>query len=80
MAETFDMPFFEISCKNDVNVDASFLTLARMIKERTSQNVSSVLLLFYSYIWIVFYAQLWTQIYDDVQFYNNEENKKILFY
>lgn len=46
MAETFDMPFFEISCKNDVNVDASFLTLARMIKERTSQNVSSVLILF----------------------------------
>lgn len=40
MAETFDMPFFEISCKNDVNVEAVFLTLTRMIKERTSQNVN----------------------------------------
>lgn len=46
MAENFDMPFFEISCKNDVNVEAVFLTLTRMIKERTSQNVNQFYLYF----------------------------------
>ncbi|XP_065212362.1 ras-related protein Rab-13 [Planococcus citri] len=40
LAETFDMPFFEISCKNDVNIEAALLTLTRMIRERASQNIS----------------------------------------
>lgn len=42
MAESFDMPFFEISCKNDVNIEAALLTLTRMIRERASQNVSKM--------------------------------------
>ncbi len=45
MAETFDTPFFEISCKNDINIDAAFLTLTRMIRERASQNVRTFLYL-----------------------------------
>lgn len=34
IAENFDMPFFEVSCKNDINIENAFLTLARKIREQ----------------------------------------------
>ncbi|KAJ6641120.1 Ras-related protein Rab-8A [Pseudolycoriella hygida] len=34
IAENFDMPFFEVSCKNNINIEESFLTLARQIREQ----------------------------------------------
>ncbi|CRK98186.1 CLUMA_CG011551, isoform A, partial [Clunio marinus] len=34
IAETFDMPFFEISCKQNINIEECFLTLARSIREQ----------------------------------------------
>ncbi|VVC97595.1 unnamed protein product [Leptidea sinapis] len=29
IADDFDMPFFEVSCKNNINIEEAFLTLAR---------------------------------------------------
>lgn len=33
MAENFELPFFEVSCKDDVNIENAFITLARKIRE-----------------------------------------------
>ncbi|CAF4767416.1 unnamed protein product [Pieris macdunnoughi] len=33
IADDFDMPFFEVSCKNNINIEEAFLTLARKIRE-----------------------------------------------
>lgn len=32
------MPFFEVSCKNNINIEDSFLTLARKIREQREQK------------------------------------------
>lgn len=34
IAENFDMPFFEVSCKHNINIEESFLSLARSIREQ----------------------------------------------
>uniref|UniRef100_A0A182V5X4 Ras-related protein Rab-8A n=1 Tax=Anopheles merus TaxID=30066 RepID=A0A182V5X4_ANOME len=34
IAENFDMPFFEVSCKQNINIEDAFLTLARKIREQ----------------------------------------------
>lgn len=34
IAENFDMPFFEVSCKSNINIEDAFLTLAREIREQ----------------------------------------------
>lgn len=34
IAENFDMPFFEVSCKHNINIEDSFLSLARSIREQ----------------------------------------------
>lgn len=36
------MPFFEVSCKLDVNVEDAFQTLAKMIKERFKYSVNKL--------------------------------------
>ncbi|KAL0832682.1 hypothetical protein ABMA28_000868 [Loxostege sticticalis] len=33
IADDFDMPFFEVSCKSNINIEEAFLTLARKIRE-----------------------------------------------
>ncbi|XP_022919844.1 ras-related protein Rab-8A [Onthophagus taurus] len=33
MAENFELPFFEVSCKNNINIEDAFITLARKIRE-----------------------------------------------
>lgn len=33
MAENFNLPFFEVSCKDNINVEKAFFTLARRIRE-----------------------------------------------
>ncbi|KAF2905522.1 hypothetical protein ILUMI_00655 [Ignelater luminosus] len=38
IAETFDLPFIEVSCKDNVNVEESFLMLARRIREETEKK------------------------------------------
>lgn len=40
IAENFDMPFFEVSCKQNVNIENAFLTLARSIREQREHRVS----------------------------------------
>ncbi|XP_066997261.1 ras-related protein Rab-8A [Anabrus simplex] len=40
IAESFDMPFFEVSCKHDINIEEAFLTLARRIREQRSRRAS----------------------------------------
>ncbi|XP_053975359.1 ras-related protein Rab-13 [Hylaeus anthracinus] len=40
IAEHFDMPFFEVSCKENINIEKAFLTLARRIREQRGQTVS----------------------------------------
>lgn len=39
IADDFDMPFFEVSCKNDINIEEAFLTLARKIREYRENKV-----------------------------------------
>lgn len=33
MADNFDLPFFEVSCKDNINIENAFLTLSRKIRE-----------------------------------------------
>ncbi|GFG37520.1 hypothetical protein Cfor_09581 [Coptotermes formosanus] len=40
LADNFDMPFFEVSCKEDVNIEEAFLTLARRIREQRHRRAS----------------------------------------
>ncbi|KAJ9591418.1 hypothetical protein L9F63_002024, partial [Diploptera punctata] len=40
IAENFDMPFFEVSCKDNVNIEEAFLTLARRIREQRERRAS----------------------------------------
>jgi hypothetical protein len=40
IADNFDMPFFEVSCKMNVNIEEAFLTLARKIREQRENRVS----------------------------------------
>ncbi|KAM7314318.1 ras-related protein Rab-8A isoform X1 [Ixodes scapularis] len=39
MAESFDIPFFECSCKQNINIQEAFVTLARKIREQREQRV-----------------------------------------
>ncbi|PRD29343.1 UNVERIFIED_CONTAM: ypt2 [Trichonephila clavipes] len=39
VAESCDVPFFECSCKDNVNIDEIFLTVARMIREQRERRV-----------------------------------------
>ncbi|XP_013789732.1 ras-related protein Rab-8A-like [Limulus polyphemus] len=40
MADSFDIPFFECSCKQNINIDGAFLTLARGIREQRENKAS----------------------------------------
>ncbi|XP_023726009.2 ras-related protein Rab-8B-like [Cryptotermes secundus] len=40
LAENFDMSFFEVSCKEDINIGEAFLTLARRIREQRDRRAS----------------------------------------
>lgn len=40
IADNFDMPFFEVSCKENINIEEAFLTLARRIREQRGRRVS----------------------------------------
>lgn len=40
IAENFDMPFFEVSCKNNINIEDAFLSLARKIREQRERRVT----------------------------------------
>ncbi|RXG60128.1 Ras-related protein RABE1a [Armadillidium vulgare] len=40
LAESFDMPFFEVSCRNDINVQETFLALARGIRDLRERRIS----------------------------------------
>ncbi|XP_046392242.1 ras-related protein Rab-8A [Ischnura elegans] len=40
IAENFDMPFFEVSCKQNINIEEAFLTLARRIREQRERRAS----------------------------------------
>lgn len=39
IADNFDMPFFEVSCKENINIESAFLTLARRIREQRGRRV-----------------------------------------
>lgn len=39
IAESFDMPFYEVSCKQDINIEEAFITLARLIRDQRNQQV-----------------------------------------
>ena len=69
IAENFDMPFFEVSCKDNINIEDAFLTLARRIREQRDRRVclSSFLQLIPDYLYfysvptiLTCIAQLWT--------------------
>lgn len=45
IAENFDMPFFEVSCKENINIEEAFLTLARRIREQRGRRVLLYLLI-----------------------------------
>lgn len=34
IADNFEMPFFEVSCKQNINIEEAFVTLARKIREQ----------------------------------------------
>lgn len=36
------MPFFEVSCKSDINIEEAFLTLARKIRAYRESKVSHI--------------------------------------
>ncbi|KAH0554999.1 ras-related protein Rab-8A [Microplitis demolitor] len=40
IADNFDMPFFEVSCKENINIEDAFLTLARRIREQRGRRAS----------------------------------------
>lgn len=40
LAENFDMSFFEVSCKEDINIGEAFLMLARRIREQRDRRAS----------------------------------------
>ncbi|KAI5698769.1 GTP-binding protein ypt2-like [Diaphorina citri] len=35
LADNYSLPFYEVSCKQNINIDEAFLTLARLIREQT---------------------------------------------
>ncbi|CAM1301691.1 Uncharacterised protein g3044 [Pycnogonum litorale] len=40
LAESFEMPFFECSCKNNINIQDAFVTLARLIRTQRERRAS----------------------------------------
>lgn len=36
------MPFFEVSCKSNINIEDAFLSLARKIREQRERRVSYI--------------------------------------
>lgn len=47
------MPFFEVSCKQNVNIENAFLTLARSIREQREHRVSDIAHIISIHIYIV---------------------------
>ncbi|XP_019871186.1 ras-related protein Rab-8A-like [Aethina tumida] len=43
IAEHFDLPFFEVSCKDNINIETSFMNLARKIRDKREQKGYSLL-------------------------------------
>ncbi|KAJ8950682.1 hypothetical protein NQ318_012762 [Aromia moschata] len=43
IAEHFDLSFFEVSCKNNINIEAAFMNLARKIREKREQKGYSLI-------------------------------------
>ncbi|KAF6206994.1 hypothetical protein GE061_018231 [Apolygus lucorum] len=39
IAENYDIPFYEVSCKQDINIETIFLTLARLIRDQKANQV-----------------------------------------
>ncbi|XP_076290550.1 ras-related protein Rab-8A-like isoform X2 [Lasioglossum baleicum] len=39
IADNFDMPFFEVSCKENINIEEAFLALARRIREQQGSRI-----------------------------------------
>uniref|UniRef100_A0A0A9YPM0 Ras-related protein Rab-8A n=1 Tax=Lygus hesperus TaxID=30085 RepID=A0A0A9YPM0_LYGHE len=39
IAENYDIPFYEVSCKQDINIETIFLTLARLIRDQRANQV-----------------------------------------
>lgn len=48
MAENFELPFYEVSCKDNINIESVFLTLARRIRDKREQKVRFFLILNFS--------------------------------
>ncbi|UYV69018.1 hypothetical protein LAZ67_6002036 [Cordylochernes scorpioides] len=42
IAEAFDLPFFECSCKQNINIQEAFLALARLIRDQRERRVSGL--------------------------------------
>lgn len=40
LAASFDIPFFEVSCRSNININEAFLTLARKIREQREHRAS----------------------------------------
>ncbi|BES95372.1 unnamed protein product [Nesidiocoris tenuis] len=41
IAENYDIPFYEVSCKQDINIETIFLTLARLIRDQRANQVDA---------------------------------------
>jgi Rab family protein len=41
LADNFDMPFFEVSSKENINIEEAFLKLAQRIREQRHGRVST---------------------------------------
>ncbi|UYV69016.1 hypothetical protein LAZ67_6002030 [Cordylochernes scorpioides] len=40
IAEAFDLPFFECSCKQNINIQEAFLALARLIRDQRERRAT----------------------------------------
>lgn len=59
IAENFDMPFFEVSCKQNINIEECFLSLARSIREQRDNRVTfEIFLRFQGYKNVILGRQL----------------------
>lgn len=50
IADNFDMPFFEVSCKENINIETAFLTLARRIREQRGRRVNEYFVIIHLFI------------------------------
>lgn len=61
MAESLNIPFFEISCKNNINIEAVFIELSRIIRDQTSKNVNIIQKLIYVNIFYPYLCTIYIQ-------------------